>query len=204
MADAYVEERAGSPRSGPVGWNSRGYLPHFDAGRGVQHIVFRLADALPAAVLSRLEKSPAKERVGAAEAALDAGLGSRVLGDPRIAAMICDALRYFDARRYRLEAWCVMPTHVHVLVEQTPGWPLAAVVHGWKSFTGNRANEILGRRGRFWSPDYFDRIIRGEPDFEATRRYIEENPATAGLCAEPAAWRWSSAGANGARASSPL
>ncbi len=86
-----------------------------------------------------------------------------------------------------------MPTHVHVLVEQGEGWPLATVVHGWKSFTSNAANKVLARSGRFWAPEYFDRFMRDDAQLQATREYIEMNPVTAGLCAAPDEWPWSSA-----------
>jgi hypothetical protein len=39
----------------PKGWHSRGYLPHFDGGSILQTVTFRLADALPKAVLDRWE-----------------------------------------------------------------------------------------------------------------------------------------------------
>lgn len=35
-------------------WRSRGYLPHFDAPNVVQHVVFRLADSLPAEAAERI------------------------------------------------------------------------------------------------------------------------------------------------------
>ena len=207
------EERAGSPRSReprPLhsGWRTRGYLPHYDAAETVQHIVFRLADALPAKVLRDLESAPREIRLDAAEATLDAGLGCRALADPRIAAQVQTALFHFDAERYRLLAWCVMPTHVHLLAGQLPGWPLATVVHGLKSFTANAANRILSRSGRFWAPEYFDRMMRTPEQHERTLFYIEANPVAAGLLASPEAWPWSSARARasslpGARASSP-
>ena len=40
------------------GWYSRGYLPHFDQPGLVQMLTFRLADSLPAAVLSALRIWP--------------------------------------------------------------------------------------------------------------------------------------------------
>src|SRR5436189_6372016 len=35
----------------PRGWHSRGYLPHFDAGKTPQSITFRLAGSIPAELL---------------------------------------------------------------------------------------------------------------------------------------------------------
>lgn len=178
-----------------AGWRSRGYLPHFDSPGTVQHIVFRLADALPPALLAA-----ADDRTRVAEAALDRGHGERLLADEGLAALVQAALLHFDEARYRLLAWCVMPTHVHVLVEQVDGHPLSAIVHSWKSFTAREANLRLGRHGRFWAPEYFDRFVRDEDHLERTRAYIETNPVAAGLCRDPAEWRFSSAGA---RASCP-
>ena len=36
----------------PKGWYSRNYLPHFDAGDVPQFVSWRLADAVPAHVIS--------------------------------------------------------------------------------------------------------------------------------------------------------
>ncbi len=63
------------------------------------------------------------------------------------------AFFHFDGERYRLIAWVVMPNHVHVLIELLEGYPLGEVIHSWKSYTANKANEILGRQDRFWFPD---------------------------------------------------
>jgi putative transposase len=176
-----------------AGWRSRGYLPHYDASETVQHVVFRLADSLPAEVMRQLEDAPKRVRFEAAEATLDAGVGSRLLADPGAAGVVQAALLHFDAERYRLLAWCAMPTHVHVLVEQMTDWPLAAVIHGWKSFTAHAINRSLQRSGPVWAREYFDRMMRDDRQLEAARFYIENNPVAAGLCASMEDWRWSSA-----------
>jgi putative transposase len=102
------------------GWRSRGYVPHYDASETVQHLVFRLADSLPAEVMRRVESASKRVRLETAEATLDAGLGGRLLADARAAHIVQTAMLHFDAERYRLLAWCVMPTHVHVLWSKCP------------------------------------------------------------------------------------
>lgn len=187
-----------SPRD-PIphaGWRSRGYLPHFDAPDAVQHVVFRLMDALPAAARGAVERAPSAERIRTADAVLDKGHGERLLADPRVADIAQGALLHFDSDRYRLLAWCVMPSHVHVLAAQADRHPLSAVVHSWKSFTANAANKILGRSGSFWAPEYYDRYMRNQEQLEATRAYVEANPVAAGLCRAPEEWRFSSAHPN--------
>ncbi len=168
-------------------------LPHFDHPCAVQHVVFRLADALPGAVLAELKERLPGDRFGAAEQCLDAGNGSRALAEPRVAAVVAAALAHFDGLRYRLHAWCVMPSHVHVLAAQAEGWPLPDVVQGWKSFSAKAINRRLDRRGHFWAANYFDRFMRDDAQFEAARAYIEANPVKAGLCGVAGDWPWSSA-----------
>jgi len=123
----------------------------------------------------------------------DAGYGACWLRDPRIARIVQDALLHFDGERYRLLEWCIMPNHVHVLIEVKQGHFMGSVVRSWKVFTALKANRILGRQGSFWMPSYFDRYIRNFEHLATVREYIRDNPVKAGLCAAPGSWRWSSA-----------
>lgn len=141
------------------GWHSRGYLPHFDSAETVQFVTFRLADSLPRSVADALAKLP--DNLAETDLELDRGMGSCWLKEPLVAHLVEDAIMFFDGERYRLFAWCVMPNHVHVVVEFADGHSLGAVVRSWKSFTANRANKALGRSGAFWHRDYFDRSTRG-------------------------------------------
>jgi REP element-mobilizing transposase RayT len=193
------------------GWHERGYLPHFDHPDLLQFISFRLHDSVPAEVIQgwraelRLSKDcdPSDPRVVELRDRIakfeDEGHGSCSLKDPRIAALVQDALHHFDGDRYRLLAWCVMPNHVHLLIETREGWPLGDILHSWKSFTAKRANRILDRTGQFWMEEYFDRFIRNEKHYVSRVEYIEQNPVHAGLCARAEQWRFSSAGARASR-----
>jgi len=179
------------------GWHSRGYLPHFDQPGLIQGITFRLSDSLPAHVVASLAEDlqeaddPAKR--ARIEAYLNAGYGACYLREPRIAGLVEDALLYFDGERYRLIAWVIMPSHVHTLIETIEGHPLHRIVHSWKSYTAKQVNQILGRTGRFWFPEYFDRYIRNEHHLEGAIHYIHENPVKAGLVEKPEDWPFSSA-----------
>ncbi|MGH8378163.1 MAG: REP-associated tyrosine transposase, partial [Gammaproteobacteria bacterium] len=175
-------------------------LPHFDSQHAYQFVTFRLADSLPREKLSQMEAElrprPDDQRKRI-EFWLDSGLGCCALRHPVMAQVMQDTLQHFDGQRYHLLAWCIMPNHVHVLIETLA--PLAKIVQSWKSFTGRwalqHAAELeLGVPGeKFWMRDYWDRYIRNERHFLAVVDYIHANPAKAGLCAQPADWRWSSA-----------
>lgn len=178
------------------GWHSRGYLPHFDAPGVRQFLTYRLADAMPAARRSEWEALLAledeREKRLKVEAYLDHGYGECHLRNPAIAALVQENLLHFDGERYRVIAWCIMPNHVHAVVEiwQTP---LAELFHSWKSYTSKAANKVLGRTGHFWQDEYFDRYIRNETHLRKAVRYTENNPVKAVLAREPAEWQWSSA-----------
>ncbi len=106
--------------------------------------------------------------------------------DDRIAKVVADALRCFDAIRYRLVAWCVMPNHVHVVLEPTGGNELPEILHSWKSYTAKQINKILGADGQLWETEYYDHLIRDEKDLLAQIEYIVANPRRAGL----KDWKW--------------
>ncbi len=176
-------------------WHSRGYLPHCDTPGLLQAITFRLADSLPASVLDRLlqETDNDVEKLKRIENLLDAGYGTCWLKQPIVANIVEDALLHGDNQHYRLLAWCVMPNHVHVLIETRDSYPLPKVVQGWKSFTAKLINQHLGRTGTVWMRDYFDRYIRDDRHLAAAIAYIHGNPLKAGLVSNEQGWLHSSA-----------
>ncbi|MGE0103239.1 MAG: transposase [Blastocatellales bacterium] len=183
------------------GWHQRGYFPHFDGETVTQHICFHLSDSLPQTVLLRWREELRHQNKAEADIEmlkrmheyLDAGDGKCWLRDDRAAEIVKTALLHFESSQYRLHAWCVMPNHVHALVTPAPGYQTSSIVGGWKSVTAHRCNKLLGRTGRFWSKEYFDRYIRNQKHFQNALKYIENNPVKAGLCQSPEDWNWSSA-----------
>jgi REP element-mobilizing transposase RayT len=83
----------------------------------------------------------------------------------------------------RIEKCMIMPDHVHMLLTlkrqgQSPCPTLGSVVGAYKSISTKRINRETGALGeKIWQPRYYEHVIRGEEDFLATWRYIEENPA---------------------------
>jgi type I restriction enzyme R subunit/putative DNA methylase len=202
--DACVPGGGVPGRSGE--WYSRGYLPHRDRIGLLQSITFRLADSLPQEMLRELELELAGlsesrrdvERRRRIEEWLDSGMGCCALRHPAVARIVQDSLLYFDGERYRMIAWCIMPNHVHALVE--PLVALEKIVHGWKSVRARRLlarNEELGLgipdAGHLWMREYWDRFIRDERHLGEAIGYIHQNPVKAGLCDAPEKWMWSSA-----------
>ena len=120
------------------------------------------------------------------EVYLDAGCGTCAFGHSGVADLVTDTLKHWDAAKYDLLAWCVMPNHVHVVFRLFAGERLESIVRSWKSFIGRRANAMLGRTGTFWQREYYDRLIRSEEELERAIEYVLQNPIRAGL----KNWRW--------------
>jgi hypothetical protein len=120
-----VSKEVRAPSLSPKEWYSRGYLPHRDAKELLQAVTFRLADSLPQEKLNLLEEELSNlsenqrsiHRRNKIEQWLDAGMGCCALRHPKLTEKMRDALQHFDGQRYRLLAWCIMPNHVHVLME---------------------------------------------------------------------------------------
>jgi REP element-mobilizing transposase RayT len=135
------------------GWYSRGYLPHFDEIGVVQHITYHLADSIPQhlhqALQQKLNKMPHDqqelEKRKHLQQLLDNGYGSCVLRDDHYARIVEDSFLFGDQTRYILLAWVVMPNHIHVLIQQKDGWPLAKVVQSWKRHSSRQIHHLQQR-----------------------------------------------------------
>ncbi len=156
---------------------------------------------MPQAILDKWREELEKE-VGASldsvlrrrvEAYLDQGYGNCYLNDPRVAEMVQDSLLFYDGERCALWAWVVMPNHVHLLVTPAEGEELSVILHSLKSYTAHKANRILGRTGRFWQRESFERYICDCEHFQNVVAYIENKPVKARLCGKPSDWPYSSA-----------
>ena len=193
------------PNFEPRGWNSRGYLPHFDSNDRIQHVTFHLVDSLPKETVERLvaeiqqvdpDRRDIEMRSGL-EALVDAGHGVCWLRRADCARIVQDALLHFDGERYRMIAWVVMPNHVHALFQTLDGWSMNTVVGSWKTFTANAIGRIVRQSGEpapsIWHPEFWDRFIRNDHHFASALAYIHNNPVKAGLVAHPEDWPWSSA-----------
>jgi REP element-mobilizing transposase RayT len=175
------------PLVGPLRIRESGALPHWDLEEGLYFVTFRLADSLPASLVRKYATihEPDEPQRREIELALDQGYGKCYLREPQVAESVADALHFLDGRDLRLDAWCVMPNHVHLVFQLNEGRDLWRMMHSLKSYTAHRANRILRRRGPFWQPEYFDRLIR-KGTFDRVVDYVVRNPEKAGL----KKWPW--------------
>src|SRR6516164_6725768 len=115
--------------------------------------------------------------------------------------IVLDCILYWNERRYQLYAACVMPDHVHILIEPrvrretsnaTEFYSLTEILHTLKSLTAHKINELGEKSGPVWEREAFDRMIRSESDLHEKFNYITRNPWDAGLVgpSEDYPWVW--------------
>lgn len=174
-------------------WHSRGYLPHYDGGLAVQHIVMHTTGALDPSEFAPQPKESEVARLMRIDQVLDHSRIGRFFAAPEAATAMEASLLHFDGHSYDLLAWCVMPNHVHVILIVHRDQLLGTVVKSWKVHATRVVNQQTGHHGRIFVRDYFDRHARSRRQMMAMMSYVESNPVAAGLCRMPADWRWCSA-----------
>ncbi len=109
------------------------------------------------------------------------------LGAPQVFEKALERVR----RKFALSVfgYVVMPEHVHLLLSEPEGAPLADAV---KSLKQGVARRMIGEEEHFWQQRYYDFNVRNRSQFEEKLRYLHRNPVSRGLCAHPEDWPWSS------------
>lgn len=98
---------------------------------------------------------------------------------------------YKDVSGFKLHAFCLMPNHVHLLIEPA-GEPLELIFKrlgvkyvGWFNRKYDRAGHLF--QDRFRSENVEDNLY-----FMTVLRYILQNPMKAGMESQPGSYPWSS------------
>jgi putative transposase len=126
--------------------------------------------------------------------------GPMFLRQPEVAKVVVAAIRRGDQElgHYELHAYVLMANHVHLLI--VPKIAPRQLLRALKGSTAREANRILGRTGKpFWQRESYDHWVRNESEWVSIRAYIERNPVTAGLAANPEDYPWSSAATIGGK-----
>ncbi len=114
--------------------------------------------------------------------------------------IVMDCILHWKDKRYELYAACVMPNHVHLLIEpfvkdqdekgSAVFFPLAEILHTIKSFTAHQINKKNDADGPVWENESFDRRIRSESDLQEKFLYITGNPWEAQLVESDESYEW--------------
>ena len=108
---------------------------------------------------------------------------------PEARARTLQACHFWHGKKIKCLAACVMPDHVHLLIQPLPiqeagqagAHSLSEILHSIKSFSAHEVNKVMKRTGPVWMDESFDRMIRSEADLHKTWDYIWNNPRRIGL-----------------------
>lgn len=200
-------------------------LPHIAPTGATFFVTFRLADALPIHVIQSLKEELnfaiqklKKEKPKNYKFQINQlkhyfsfkydkfldhkPYGNCFLSKENIAKIVADRIHKFDGTYYELEAYTIMPNHVHLLIDTSLQFDseefdlalnytqLNKIMQLIKGGSAYVANKILQRNGAFWMKDSYDHYIRNEKDWENTVEYIINNPVVAGLVEDWKDWKF--------------
>ena len=136
--------------------------------------------------------------------------GPMWLGDETVAGIMKESLHHRDNQEYQLDAYCIMPNHVHVVF--TPNISekdlrayqtkrglrfhskvstTSKIMESLKGYTARKCNQALHRSGSFWQTESYDHVVRDGTGFDRIVNYVLNNPVKAGLVSEWQEWKWS-------------
>jgi putative transposase len=190
-------------------------LPHFDHEGATFFVTFRLENSIPADIARQLKTERAREIEDVKKSKIadkpqkiidieekyflqyddlldHPTFGDRFLDEPQCAEIIIDILNEYDDKFYQLDAYCIMPNHVHLLIDTSlqldpDGFVpkdyqyLKDIMRRIKSKSAVYINRSRRRNGQLWEEESYDRYIRNMAHFQYVENYIVQNPIKAGL-----------------------
>ena len=100
---------------------------------------------------------------------------------------------------WRIHGYVLMPNHTHLVIET----PTATLSRGMKRLNESyaaRFNSAYHLDGHVFQGRFGSKLIDGDEQLGRVLWYLAMNPVEAGLCSDPAAYRWSSYAAISGRA----
>ncbi len=91
---------------------------------------------------------------------------------------------------FRIENFCVMGNHFHLVIVPETGVSLSAIMQWIMSVFAMAYNRIHGYTGHVWGERFFSRILSGLRELLAVFAYIDDNPVRANQVDDRRAWRF--------------
>ncbi len=191
-------------------------LPHYQPEGATLFITFRLAGSLPKEVMDQLFdeldrqkdllklhpeahnnsetlRKLKKKMFGRWDSEMDKNMtGPRWLKDSEIAQIVANCLFALDGNQYTLDAFCIMPNHVHLVCTPLMNGEIyisiPSIMQKIKGLTARQINIALGRQGEFWQHESYDHVVRNDLELNRIVEYVLNNPIRVGL---PPDWVYS-------------
>ena len=106
--------------------------------------------------------------------------------------------KYFDStlkgqkKRVKIIAYCLMPTHVHLLLKQLEDHGISNYISNFLNSFSRYFNIRHKRKGPLWESRFKSILVDDDSYLLHLTRYIHLNPATARLVSKPEKWQFSS------------
>jgi putative transposase len=110
--------------------------------------------------------------------------------------IVMDTILHANSWTIDLRALVVMPDHVHMIftplvdIEKSEVFSLARITKAIKGTSAHMINRRLGRPGRVWQTESFDRVLRVSEKLDEKTAYILDNPVRKGLVSSPEEYLW--------------
>lgn len=98
----------------------------------------------------------------------------------------------FDIKIVEIIAYCLMPTHIHLILLQTQDNGISKFMEKILKSYALYFNNKYKRKGPLWSGKFSNVLIRTDEQLLHLTRYIHLNPVSAYLVEKPEDWEFSS------------
>lgn len=100
--------------------------------------------------------------------------------------------RYKDQFGFLLYGYCLMPNHVHLVIEPSLSGTISKIMLCANTRYTQYFNRRYGRVGHLFQGRFHSRLIEKDAYLLAASRYVHLNPVAAHLCRRPDDYPWSS------------
>jgi putative transposase len=115
------------------------------------------------------------------------------LGPIHVKALFLDVVKRAKVRYdFRIENFCVMGNHYHLVIQPLRGANLSRIMQWIMSVFAMAYNRLSGFTGHVWGERFFSRIIASLQEYLRVFTYIDENPVRASL--SMVKWGWTFGG----------
>ncbi|MDP1880191.1 MAG: transposase [Parachlamydiaceae bacterium] len=98
-----------------------------------------------------------------------------------LAALMEKTLKQYHKDKYLLQAYVIMPDHLHLIIKPLENNTLAKIMQLLKGSSAYSINKCLERTDKFWQQENFDHLIRDGISLCEKWEYIKNNPVKARL-----------------------
>lgn len=89
-----------------------------------------------------------------------------------------------------VHTFCLMTNHYHLVIEAFRD-DMSDGFHRLNGVYAQTFNRRYVRKGHLFGDRFWCNLIEDDEELTTVCRYVLANPVRAGLCPDPAAWRWS-------------